>query len=131
MGAYFLVQCNLAPGIQLASARTGSVQLSYQGGVRPKLFEHLRSVYRVFRKQHHHAEMSRANPALQYCCNEVSCCLYTSTSAHTAVYQVSGTRYHFSFSLSICMLCFCFLFDGFLSFLYFIECGCRACRVVS
>ena len=35
----------------------------------------------------------------------------------------------FSLPLSICLLWFWFLFDCFLSFLYFIECACRACRI--
>ena len=33
------------------------------------------------------------------------------------------------FSPSICLLCFNFLSDCFLSFIYFIECVCRACRI--
>ena len=36
----------------------------------------------------------------------------------------------FSFDLpGICLLCFCFLFGCFLSFLYFIDCVCRASRI--
>ena len=30
---------------------------------------------------------------------------------------------------SVRLLCFCFLCDCFVSFLYFIECVCRACRI--
>ena len=37
--------------------------------------------------------------------------------------------FSFSFSFSICLLCSCFLFDCFFSFLYFIDCVCRACRI--
>ena len=35
----------------------------------------------------------------------------------------------FSISLSIHLLCFCFLFDCFFSFIYLIDCVCRACRI--
>ena len=37
--------------------------------------------------------------------------------------------FHYFSSFWRSRLCFCFLFDCFLSFLYSIECVCRACRV--
>ena len=43
--------------------------------------------------------------------------------------HVKARLHFFSFSLSICLLCICFLFDCFFSFLYFIDCVCRACRI--
>ena len=45
------------------------------------------------------------------------------------VFQYIYTFSFFFCFLSIRLLCFCFLFVCFLSFLYLIECVCRACRI--